>query len=147
MKSSGLDMKKGFLWIVLLCAVVIVLFKIFPNKSEYVDVPQSKDGEGFSDPNHVENGVHVRTGLVDGDGLQETVNNCTNCHSAKLIIQNRMTAEQWHATIRWMQEKQGLWDLGENEDIIVNYLTKYYPLAKKGRRQVLTNIDWYKLEK
>ena len=94
----------------------------------------------------VENGIHVRTGLVEAQGLMETVNNCTNCHSAKLITQNRMSSERWAATIDWMQETQNLWDLGKNEEIIINYLVTNYPPAKKGRRQALINIEWYELE-
>ncbi|MGB5820395.1 MAG: monoheme cytochrome C, partial [Saonia sp.] len=74
------------------------------------------------------------------------VNNCTNCHSAKLVTQNRMNRERWIATIRWMQETQNLWDLGNNEEIIVNYLVTNYPPKKKGRREILTDIDWYDLQ-
>lgn len=98
------------------------------------------------DANRIENGIHVRTGLVDAPGLTETVNNCTTCHSAKLILQNRMNKERWHATIRWMQETQNLWPLGANENIIVNYLVANYPPQEKGRRAVLKNIDWYELK-
>lgn len=98
------------------------------------------------DEDKIENGIHVRTGLIDAEGLMEVVNNCTNCHSAKLVTQNRMNAERWAATIDWMQETQNLWDLGGNEEIIINYLVTNYPPQKKGRRQALTNIDWYELE-
>jgi len=98
------------------------------------------------DEDRIENGIHVRTGLIDADGLMTVVNNCTNCHSSKLVIQNRMTAERWNSTIEWMQETQNLWDLGKNQEVIVNYLVTNYPPEKKGRRSVLTNIDWYELE-
>ncbi|WP_074407078.1 MULTISPECIES: monoheme cytochrome C [Aquimarina] len=94
----------------------------------------------------IENGIHLRTGLVDAEGLMEVVNNCTNCHSSKLIMQNRMTTERWITTIRWMQETQNLWDLGSNEKIIVNYLVANYPPKRKGRRELLTNIEWYDLQ-
>lgn len=93
----------------------------------------------------IENGIHVRTGLVEGVGLREVVINCTTCHSSKLIMQNRMGEEQWNATIRWMQQTQGLWPLGENQKIIVAYLVKNYPPLEKGRRPALTNIEWYEL--
>jgi len=98
------------------------------------------------DPDRTENGIHVRTGLIDAPGLQETVNNCTNCHSAKLVMQNRMNAERWHATIRWMQETQNLWPLGDNEKIIVDYLVTNYPPKNKGRREGLADVDWYELK-
>lgn len=94
----------------------------------------------------IKNGIHPRTGLINAKGLNTVINNCTNCHSSKLILQNRMNADQWNSTIKWMQETQNLWDLGENQEIIVNYLVTNYPVEDKGRRENLSNIDWYELE-
>jgi len=112
------------------------------SNSEYIPVPVTEGG----DPNKIVNGVHVRTGFVEADGLMAVVNNCTNCHSAQLVIQNRMDRDRWIATIRWMQKTQNLWDLGENEAVIVNYLVTNYPPINKGRRQVLSNVEWYELK-
>ncbi len=98
------------------------------------------------DPDRIENGIHVRTGLVEAEGLMTVVYNCTNCHSSKLVTQNRMNEEQWNTTIKWMQETQNLWDLGKNQEIIVDYLVTNYPPQSKGRRLALTNIEWYELE-
>ena len=109
--------------------------------TDYVEVPEEED-----DFDKIENGIHVRTGLKEGTGLMEVVNNCTNCHSAQLVIQNRMNEERWLATIRWMQETQNLWDLGKNEEIIIQYLVSNYPPKKKGRRANLENIEWYELQ-
>ncbi len=114
---------------------------MFDSKSEYV---VSEPIE--VDEDRIENGIHVRTGLIDAEGLMLVVNNCTNCHSSKLVTQNRMNAERWNATIKWMQETQNLWDLGRNQEVIVNYLVTNYPPKTKGRRAVLTDIDWYELE-
>ena len=94
----------------------------------------------------IENGIHLRTGLVDAEGLMTVVNNCTNCHSSKLVIQNRMNEERWNTTIKWMQETQNLWDLGKNQEVIVNYLVTNYPPLDVGRRATLTTINWYELE-
>jgi len=94
----------------------------------------------------IENGIHVRTGLIDAKGLMTVVTNCTNCHSAKLVTQNRMNAERWNATIKWMQETQNLWELGRNQKVIVEYLVTNYPQKEKGRREHLMNINWYELE-
>lgn len=116
-------------------------FKSSKIEPESVDAPLDVD-----EYNKVENGIHVRTGLIDAPGLMATVNNCTTCHSAKLVIQNRMNKERWISTIRWMQKTQNLWDLGDNEDVIVNYLVTNYPPTQKGRRAVLTDIKWYKLK-
>ncbi len=85
--------------------------------------------------------------LVEGAGLSAVLTNCTGCHSAKLIAQNRATREGWLSMIRWMQGTQGLWDLGENEEIILDYLATNYSPQKKGRRQNLGKIEWYVLER
>jgi cytochrome c1 len=114
--------------------------KVTEVEPEYVAIPDADDFD------KIENGIHVRTGLIEADGLMTVVNNCTNCHSAKLVTQNRMNEERWIATIKWMQETQNLWDLGKNEEIIVNYLVTNYPPQKKGRREILSNIQWYDLE-
>ncbi len=115
-------------------------FRGTPEQAVYAAIPEEDDWD------KIENGIHVRTGLVDAEGLMAVVNNCTNCHSAQLVMQNRMNRERWVATIRWMQETQNLWDLGKNEDIIVDYLVANYPPKKKGRREILSNIEWYVLE-
>lgn len=94
----------------------------------------------------IENGIHVQTGLLDGEELNLVINNCTGCHSAKMIIQNRASKEGWKSMIRWMQQTQNLWDLGENEDAILEYLARNYPPQEKGRRSKLSNIEWYELE-
>lgn len=116
-------------------------FLDFKSKSETIAIVPDKEDE-----DRIENGIHVRTGLVNADGLMIVVNNCTNCHSAKLVTQNRMSAERWNTTIKWMQETQNLWDLGGNQEIIVNYLVTNYPPIAKGRRMILQDIEWYKLD-
>jgi len=128
---------------ILLCMVLLInpeIIKLSKSNSEYLTITIEEDED------KIENGIHVRTGFVDDKGLMETINNCTNCHSSKLVIQNRMSKERWVATIRWMQKTQNLWDLGGNEAIIVNYLAKNYAPTKKGRRENLTDVDWYELE-
>lgn len=85
-------------------------------------------------------------GLVEGEGREVVATNCTVCHSAKLITQNRATREGWQNMIKWMQETQNLWQLGDNEVVILDYLEKYYAPEAKGRRQALKNIEWYELE-
>lgn len=94
----------------------------------------------------VENGIHVETGFVYDDGIEAVITSCTPCHSAKLVTQNRATKEGWLGIIRWMQETQNLWDLGKNETIILDYLAKHYAPKEKGRRENLTDIEWYELE-
>lgn len=136
-----------FFGLILITGGVLVYYTINPSFFEFqskldtiVSIPVEEDED------RIEKGIHVRTGLVEAEGLMTVVNNCTNCHSSKLVIQNRMNTERWNATIKWMQETQNLWDLGINQEIIVNYLVTNYPPKDKGRREVLSNIDWYELE-
>ncbi|WP_423999630.1 monoheme cytochrome C [Maribacter sp. IgM3_T14_3] len=129
--------------------IALIYFMVNPSLSafrgdepdtEIVDIPVEDDFD------KIENGIHLRTGFIEAPGMTETIQNCTNCHSSKLVIQNRMNAERWKSTIKWMQETQNLWDLGENEAVIINYLVTNYPPKKKGRREVLADIEWYQLE-
>jgi len=93
-----------------------------------------------------ENGFHIETGLKEGENLHLVIANCTNCHSAKMISQNRASREGWQHMIEWMQETQNLWDLGANETLILDYLASNYAPEKKGRRAPLRDIEWYELE-
>ena len=85
-------------------------------------------------------------GLIDDVGAQLVLQNCNSCHSTQFITQNRMTKEGWKSTIRWMQSTQNLWDLGEDEELILTYLSKNYAPSAIGRRQSLVIKDWYILE-
>ncbi|MDJ1495613.1 hypothetical protein QNI19_21925 [Cytophagaceae bacterium DM2B3-1] len=86
------------------------------------------------------------TGLKIAPGFDMVRAQCTACHSSRLILQYRATREGWKERIRWMQQKQNLWDLGENEPIILDYLAKNYgPEKKEVRREPLQPIEWYKL--
>jgi hypothetical protein len=87
------------------------------------------------------------TGLIVSDGLDLVTAHCTGCHSSKLITQFHTDRKGWLEKIRWMQQKQKLWDLGEAEPKILDYLAKNYPPTEKvNRRAALKNIDWYKLK-
>lgn len=99
-----------------------------------------------SESEEIEGGVHVATGLIEDEGLYAVIAHCTGCHSSKLIIQNRASREGWVSLIRWMQDTQNLWDLGDSEEAIVSYLAKNYAPEGQGRRAPLLDIDWYELK-
>ena len=63
-------------------------------------------------------------GLPLGDGVDLVLENCTACHSTEIIRENYMSRKAWDETITWMQEKQGLWKLGKDRKIILDYLSK-----------------------
>lgn len=94
----------------------------------------------------VTSGIDPESGLAIDPNLMLVKGQCTACHSAKLITQNRFTREGWKDKIIWMQKTQNLWDLGESEPAILDYLAKHYaPEARASRRANLENVEWYKL--
>lgn len=102
----------------------------------------------FEIDDRVVDGIHLETGLVYAEGFDLVRGTCTGCHSAKLVTQNRASKEGWEQMIRWMQETQGLWDLGKNEPKIINYLATHYAPEETGRRPNIdiSEIEWYILD-
>ena len=117
----------------------------FESKGQIV-ASQKKNKAKNDDADEVVNGVHVMTGLKAAKGFELVRGNCTACHSAKLITQNRATREGWEEMIDWMQATQGLWELGGQESTILDYLAKNYGPEEIGRRANLKEIEWYVLE-
>jgi hypothetical protein len=75
------------------------------------------------------------TGLKMNENWELVRNNCIACHSLKLVTQQRGTATQWLAIIRWMQDKQNLWQFDpDTESKIINYLAETYPPREDQRR-------------
>lgn len=149
LKSQHSTYKKNktgqkFLLYLFICIVFVLAINCSDSKKK--EVLANKPLETSSISSDIVDGIHVRTGLKEGEGLMLVIGHCTACHSAQLITQNRMNKEQWNATIRWMQETQNLWDLGENQEVIVNYLVTNYPVIDTGRRKNLGTIEWYQLE-
>ena len=142
--------KKNMIFGLMIVLVIIIGMAIlyFINQDSAIQVPEEKplEIEVPADSITVEKQLDGATGFIIDKGMAETIQNCTPCHSAKMVTQNRMTREGWLASIRWMQETQNLWPLGENEPIILDYLAKNYAPTNKGRREPLTNIEWYKLK-
>jgi hypothetical protein len=93
-------------------------------------------------------GIHQPSGLIAAPGFELIQKNCLGCHSGQLIAQNRASREGWKATIRWMQATQGLWNLGDAEPAILDYLSDHYAPVEEGRRAGLDleAIEWYILE-
>lgn len=92
--------------------------------------------------------LDTETGLALDTNLSVVKAHCTGCHSPKLIIQHHFTRDEWLSKIRWMQRNHKLWDLGESEKTVLDYLAKNYApnQAAYSRREALRNIKWYKLE-
>jgi hypothetical protein len=145
-KGYSQKARAAYRFLIVLCTLVLVAavaaLYFYPAGAE---LPDDTEVNNPVDADAVEDGIHMRTGLIARQGYREVINNCTGCHSADLVIQNRMDAKGWEATIKWMQETQNLWELGDKKDVIINYLVDNYPVEKKGRREPLTDIEWYPL--
>ena len=75
------------------------------------------------------------TGLLRLDGWELVRAQCTLCHSADLITQQRGSRERWLSIIRWMQATQNLWAFPpDTEARILDYLARAYPPAQGYRR-------------
>ena len=61
--------------------------------------------------------------LPKGPHRDVVEDNCTACHSAAIILQNRMHRKRWDETITWMQDEQGMMDLSpQTRSQILDYL-------------------------
>ena len=96
---------------------------------------QQKNSSG-----NVQEGIKLEkdpeTGFIIDVGFPIVKANCTACHSSKLVIQNRMSRENWLETIRWMQKTQGLWKFPpQTEETILDYLSTHYVPSKKRKNR------------
>ena len=81
--------------------------------------------------------VETKMGLIQAPGVDLVIAHCSACHSTSLIVQNSMSRDRWLETIRWMQETQKLWPLGESESMILDYLSTWYGPKTTERRPPL----------
>ena len=87
------------------------------------------------------------TGFILDQHYELLIAHCTACHEAKVVTNFKANREGWLEKIRWMQKTQKLWDLGEAEPKILDYLAKNYaPKQSHVRRSPLKDIKWYPLE-
>lgn len=147
--------------IIVLCCFIGLLYGIFGNSmadvwkqpqpmslEEQAKYRKARAAAFAEDTERVVDGIHVETGLVFAEGFNEVRGTCTACHSAKLVTQNKATRDGWLEMIRWMQQTQGLWDLGKHEPIILDYLAEHYGPEEIERRPGLEveEIEWYILD-
>ena len=76
--------------------------------------------------------------LVREQGWELVRDNCTECHSSQIIVQNSGNRAVWKSRIEWMQDSQGLGELApEVEESILQYLAANYGQKTASRRQHL----------
>ena len=86
--------------------------------------------------------IDISSGLINAPGFELVKSQCTICHSGSLIVSQRLGEKEWVRMIRWMQEEQGLWSLGDLEEPIVTYLTQHYGVSVNlNRRRKPLNKD------
>lgn len=129
--------------------LIIVLLSIPKNVEREVAIVtgvQEYKNEFEEYASEIEKGIHMPSGLIADTGFSLVYKTCGQCHSLDLVKQNKASAQGWKDMIKWMQETQGLWDLGEDEAKIIAFLAKNYAPTNSGRRKNLENIVWYNLE-
>jgi len=110
-----------------------------------IDIQQRNKPGNIASPDTLKK--DPETGLIVDKDLYMVKAQCTSCHSSKLIMANHFTRDGWKQKIRWMQANHNLWELGETEKQVLDYLEKYYaPTQTYARRQPLKDIKWYKLD-
>ena len=82
--------------------------------------------------------IDAATGLRKTGDWELVRANCTVCHSARMVTQQRASAAQWRTAIRWMQATQNLWKFDPaTEKRILAYLAENYPPSAGRRRAAI----------
>src|SRR5690606_39489843 len=121
------------------CLAIVVALTIFLNRPEPgTQAPPSDAQSDRADALTADSlTLDTHTGLVVDTNLRLILANCSTCHSTDLVRQNRFTRDGWLAKIRWMQETHNLWDLGESDAAISDYLEKYSSPSSMDKRGLL----------
>lgn len=144
LKKIILNLKRLGLLTILILMLSISLISYFEYQKEIVSDPVSGNpSENVLFNKEVKNGIHLQSGLIAAEGYELVFKNCGGCHSHALVVQNRADAEGWKEIIRWMQASHNLWDLGESELKIIEYLSTNYGPTTAGRRNNLGELEWY----
>ncbi|MBE9563354.1 MAG: hypothetical protein IMF12_10895, partial [Proteobacteria bacterium] len=53
--------------------------------------------------------IDKESGMIISENWELVKTNCTGCHTAPLVTSQRNNRDGWIEIIRWMQDKQGLW--------------------------------------
>lgn len=62
---------------------------------------------------------------------------CGSCHSGRLLAQHSLGREDWLKSIRRMQSDENLWDLGDAEAVILDYLSESYgPIEGESTQRI-----------
>lgn len=81
--------------------------------------------------------IDPKSGLrIDAEGTWTLIKAyCNACHSERLLTQQQLDRENWAKAIKRMQTQENLWDLGDNESKVLDYLSTYYGTSSKPKTQ------------
>ncbi len=127
-------------YVVPIIAVFAVLLYVIlkPEEIQLAEIKTSDD--------NFQNEVSTDHGLPQSEGFELIQGQCSGCHSLKLVAQNKLTRQGWKDLIVWMQQEQNLWDLGDLEEPILDYLEANCSPKRGGRRKTLPKPEWYALD-
>lgn len=60
--------------------------------------------------------------LPPGEGAEEVYYNCIACHSLRTVTNQRFSRRVWDEVLDWMVDSHGMHDLGDDREIILDYL-------------------------
>jgi hypothetical protein len=143
-KEELLAQVDGVLKIIKFVFILILLFPFVFYFSSKIDL-QKEEVTAVVEAPLIKDGIDLESGLIVDENYEIVRGTCSACHSLALVTQNSATREGWKDLIVWMQQTQKLWDLGENEVLILDYLEKNYAPKEHGRRAPLKDVDWYEI--
>ncbi|QDF67219.1 cytochrome C [Shewanella sp. SNU WT4] len=73
-----------------------------------------------------EYGIDPVSGLIMAPGWEMVNYQCNACHTSLIIPQNSGSKDTWRKTIQWMVDTQGLWDLSDTWEPVLDYLATHY---------------------
>ncbi|HVR40718.1 MAG TPA: hypothetical protein VMU84_16600 [Thermoanaerobaculia bacterium] len=74
-------------------------------------------------------GTQFKT-LPEGKGKAQTETACYQCHSADLLVQQRLTPKQWTAAVEKMM-RWGAVVEEKDKQVVIDYLSKHFGPANK----------------
>ncbi len=144
-KEELLALVDGVVRMIRIVFITILLFPFVFYIASKIDFDRKEEVVTVVEGSLIENGIDLESGLIVDDHYELVKGTCSACHSINLVTQNSATREGWKDLIVWMQQTQKLWDLGESEALILDYLEKNYAPKEQGRRAPLKDIEWYEL--
>jgi mono/diheme cytochrome c family protein len=75
--------------------------------------------------------------IAPGPGRDLVAAHCGVCHSLQIVVETRMSRDEWDAALTWMQKEHHLWSFtDEDRARILDYLEKTQgPLEPSGETE------------